>query len=68
MFESYGLLQSTTAQPATTPLDVTDEMRTSLSGLAEDGLGAYWLWVVAGETAARGAHRAVRLAATLFDL
>ena len=65
---TLGLFRASTAKPAATPLDVTDEMRTSLSELSEDGIGAYWLWAVAGETAARGAQRAVRLAATLFDL
>ena len=68
VLEQDGLLRSSAAKPAATPLDVTDEMRMSLSELSEDGMGAYWLWVVAGETAARGAQRAVRLAATLLDL
>ncbi len=63
-----GLLRPQTADSPTTPLDVTQETRTGLSELSEDGTGAYWLWVVAGETAARGARRAVRLAAALFDL
>jgi len=68
VLEHDGLLRPSTAEAAATPLDVTDEMRTSLSELAEDGMGAYWLWGVAGETAANVAQRAVRLAATLFDL
>ena len=68
VLEKDGLLRSSGAKPAATPLDVTDEMRMSLSELSEDGMGAYWLWVVAGETAARSAQRAVRLAATVFDL
>ena len=68
VLENDGLLRSSTAKPVATPLDLLGEMRTSLSELSEDGMGAYWLWVVAGETAARGAQSAVRLAATLFDL
>jgi len=53
---------------AATPLDVIGEERTCVSDLSEDGLGAFWLWGVAGETGSRGAHQAVRLAAALFDL
>jgi aspartate-semialdehyde dehydrogenase len=64
--EEEGLLGSPAA--ATTPLDVTGEVRTSLSDLSEDGLGGYWLWGVAGETGSRGAQQAVRLAAVLCDL
>ncbi len=61
-----GLLRAQTEDSPTTPLDVTGEMRMGLSGLAEDGTGAHWLWVVVGEIAARGARRAVRLAATVL--
>jgi aspartate-semialdehyde dehydrogenase len=52
----------------TTPLDVIGQVRTSLSGLTEDGLGAYWLWAVAGETSTRSAREAVRLAARVGEL
>jgi aspartate-semialdehyde dehydrogenase len=54
--------------PASTPLDVTGEACTSVSDLSEDGLGAFWLWGVAGEAGSRGAQQAVRLAAVLCDL
>lgn len=52
----------------TTPLDVTGEAQTRFSDLAEDGLGGFWLWAVAGETSGRGASQAVRLAARLAGL
>ena len=48
-----------------TPLEVTGELRTSLAELTEDGLGGYWLWVVAGEAASKSAHEALRLAEQL---
>jgi aspartate-semialdehyde dehydrogenase len=66
--EEQGLLGSPVSDAAATPLDVTGEVRTSLSDLSEDGLGGFWLWGVAGETGSRGAQQAVRLAAALCDL
>jgi aspartate-semialdehyde dehydrogenase len=66
--EEQGLIGSPVADGAATPLDVTGEVRTSLSDLSEDGLGGFWLWGVAGETGSRGAQQAVRLAAALCDL
>jgi aspartate-semialdehyde dehydrogenase len=51
-----------------TPLDVTADGRAILAELTEDGLGGYWLWVVSGETASRGAEQAVMLARRLSDL
>jgi hypothetical protein len=51
-----------------TPLDVTGESRTAVSDLCPDGLGGYWLWVVAGEAGSRGAQEAVRLAEHLGAL
>lgn len=51
-----------------TPLDVTADGRSILAELTEDGLGGYWLWVVSGETASRGAEQAVMLADRLSDL
>jgi len=65
--EEAGLLPSSSAA-VPTPLDVTGEMRTSLSVPSEDGIGGFWMWGVAGATGARGAQQAVRLAAALFDL
>jgi aspartate-semialdehyde dehydrogenase len=66
--DEQGLLGAPVAGAAATPLDVTGEVRTSLSDLSEDGLGGFWLWGVAGETGSRGAQQAVRLAAALCDL
>jgi aspartate-semialdehyde dehydrogenase len=66
--EEQDLLDAPVAGEAATPLDVTGEVRTSLSDLSEDGLGGFWLWGVAGETGSRGAQQAVRLAAALCDL
>jgi aspartate-semialdehyde dehydrogenase len=44
-----------------TPLDADERVR--VSDPAADGLGGFWIWVVAGEIAGRGAERAVQLAA-----
>jgi aspartate-semialdehyde dehydrogenase len=66
--EEQGLLEGADGGAAATPLDVTGETRTCLADPAEDGLGAYWVWGVAGATGPRGARQAVRLAAALFDL
>jgi aspartate-semialdehyde dehydrogenase len=63
-----GLLTPPTVEPATTPLDLVGEVRTSLSDLSPDGLGGFWVWGVAGEAGSRSAQQAVRLAAALFDL
>jgi aspartate-semialdehyde dehydrogenase len=64
-----GFFERQAGDGPTTPLEVTGEVRTSVSQLTEDGLGAFWLWVVAGETASKGAQQAVRLVAHLgaFD-
>lgn len=51
-----------------TPLDVTEQGRASLAELAEDGLGGFWLWVVAGGASAKSADQAVRLAQQISDL
>lgn len=56
------------AEEAATPLEVATESRISVSPPAEDGLGGFWVWAVAGETAARGARQAVRLARNVADL
>jgi len=50
------------------PVDVATESRTVVSGIDSDGLDGFWLWAVAGETAARAAARAVRVAASVCDL
>jgi len=52
----------------TTPAEVSDEYTTRLAELAEDGLGGIWIWAVAGEAGAKGAHQAVRLADAVSDL
>jgi len=44
------------------PLELAGETAVRLSGLSADGLGGYWLWIVAGEATAAGADRAVELA------
>jgi len=48
---------------AATPLEA--EARISLSDVAGDGLGGFWMWAVAREAEARGAEQAVRFAASL---
>ncbi len=68
VFDSAGFAATGDGSPPVTPLEVTGESLTRVSGLAEDGLGAYWLWAVAGETADRGAQHAVRLAVQLGGL
>lgn len=51
----------------TTPVEISSEHRSRLVDLTEDGLGGFWVWAVAGETAARSAHEAVRVADALCD-
>jgi len=51
-----------------TPLEVTGSAQIRVAEIVEDGLGGFWIWVVAGETATRGATQAVRLAAELADI
>ncbi len=67
-FDRAGFVSTGDGASAVTPLEVTGESSTRVSGLTEDGLGAYWLWAVAGESADRGAEHAVRLAVRLGDL
>jgi aspartate-semialdehyde dehydrogenase len=67
VLDGAGLL-NTVEDEAATPLDVTSEVRTVLSEISEDGLGAFWCWGVAGEAGARGAREAIRLAASLLDI
>jgi len=52
----------------TTPLEVAQEYRTSLARISADGLGGFWIWAVAGESAAKGAEQAIRIADALSDL
>jgi aspartate-semialdehyde dehydrogenase len=63
-----GLRDPAAADAARTPLDVIGEARTGASDLTEDGLGGFWLWVVAGEAGTKGAQQAVRLATHLGAL
>jgi aspartate-semialdehyde dehydrogenase len=51
-----------------TPLEVTGSEQVRVAEIVEDGLGGFWIWAVAGETGARGASEAVRLAAELADI
>jgi aspartate-semialdehyde dehydrogenase len=51
-----------------TPMDVSDQKRTSLYEIADDGLGGFWLMAVAGEAGGKGAEQAVRLADSLCRL
>jgi aspartate-semialdehyde dehydrogenase len=60
-----GFADPAAADAAVTPIEVTGEARTALSDLVHGGLGAYWIWVVAGEADAGPARQAVRLAARL---
>jgi aspartate-semialdehyde dehydrogenase len=68
VLDERQLLRSGPEGEAATPLDVTEESWTRVSGLSNDGLGGFWLWVVAGEAGARGAQQAVRLAAAVCGL
>lgn len=45
-----------------TPMEVADERTIRLGELSADGLGGFWLWVVAGGSNSRAAEFAVRLA------
>lgn len=45
-----------------TPLDAAGERRTSVSEISDDGIGGFWLWVIAGEAGPASAANAVRLA------
>jgi aspartate-semialdehyde dehydrogenase len=66
VLEASGLMATAAEGMATTPLEVTGEVRTGLSDLSEDGIGGYWVWGVAGETGSRAARQAVQFAAALF--
>jgi hypothetical protein len=68
VLDERQLLRSGPEGEAATPLDVTEESWTRLSGLSNDGLGGFWLWGVAGEAGARGAQQAVRLAVAVCGL
>jgi hypothetical protein len=50
---------------AVTPIEVIGKDRAARSSVSDDGLGAWWLWIVAGEVAGGPARQAVRLAARL---
>jgi aspartate-semialdehyde dehydrogenase len=65
LLDQAGLPDPAAPVPAPTPLDVIGETRTAASDLCSDGLGGYWLWIVAGEAGAKGAREAVRLATHL---
>lgn len=47
---------------AATPLDAVGDRRASVSDVAADGLGGFWLWAVAGEVGPASAALAVRIA------
>jgi aspartate-semialdehyde dehydrogenase len=66
--EASATLDTPRENAPATPLDVAEECRTVPSEPAPDGLGGVWLWAAAGETGARAAEQAVRLAAALSDL
>lgn len=68
LLRQAGLPDPATPEAPRTPLDVTGEVRIGVSGLTADGLGGFWLWVVAGEAGAKGAQQAVRLATHLGAL
>lgn len=51
-----------------TPLETVGEAQAWVAEMAEDGMGGFWLWVVAGETAGRNAEQAVQLAQAVCDL
>ena len=63
-----GLVDTTGNGERSTPLEVSDERRTTVSGVSADGLGGFWLWAVAGEAGAAAAEHAVRLARAVADL
>lgn len=64
--EVLGQVGRVETDGAATPLEA--EARLSVSDLSDDGLGGFWLWVVATETESRGAEQAVRLAARMGRL
>jgi aspartate-semialdehyde dehydrogenase len=53
---------------ALTPLEAAGTRRTYVSEVTEDGLGGFWLWVVAGELESVPGQQAVRLARALREL
>ncbi len=63
-----GVQGTNGSEAPATPLEVTGEKGTSLASVSDDGLGGFWLWVVAGETASKGTEQAMRLAEQLGDL
>ena len=58
--QEAGLIAAATdAAAATTPMDVADEQRTVVERLSSDGMGGYWMWVVAGGATSQSARIAV---------
>ncbi len=66
---AHGLIVAAAGNgSAVTPLDVSSERATVVADVGDDGLGGAWIWAIAGETQARAAELAVRLADALCDL
>lgn len=55
------------AGPAT-PLDSREIRHTSVSEVADDGLGGFWIWAVASEAGAAAAEQALEVALGLLEL
>ena len=63
-----GLSENDGPPKETTPLDVTGEIRTRVADVSEDGLGGFWLWIVAGEADSKGADQAMQIVTRLGAL
>jgi len=57
-----------TAEPPASPMDVSEQRQLKLAEVSPDGLGGFWLWLVAGETDRRRSEQAIRLAEGLSVL
>jgi len=68
VFATSGLVQAAAEGPPATPLDVAEQRQLTLAEVSEDGLGGYWLWLVAGATDRRLSEQAIRLARHVGDL
>jgi aspartate-semialdehyde dehydrogenase len=62
------LVEVGTAGPSASPMDVSEQRQLKLAEVSEDGLGGFWLWLVAGETDRRRSEQAIRLAERLSAL
>lgn len=68
IFGAGGGVRLAAAGSKWTPLGAPEDRRTDVCEVAEDGLGGYWIWAIAGAAGRASAERAVSAAAAIADL